>query len=161
MCLSIHSRFDKNEDRPRAFLHQLPFSSPGFTVRSPSTALYLCPLTQATPLSSGLTVVSQLRPLKLHQMALFAFKIVYFFLALVAIPHVLASTDAISKEALTGHNSFRALHGASPLTWNKDLAAAAQSWVSRCVFEHSGGKVGAFGGTSFGGSFPVTKDTHV
>jgi len=76
----------------------------------------------------------------------FAFKIAYFFLALVALPQLLASTDAISKEALTGHNSFRALHGASPLTWNKDLAAAAESWVSRCVFEHSGGEVGAFGG---------------
>ena len=75
-----------------------------------------------------------------------------YFLALVALPQVLAD---ISAEALAGHNNFRALHGASPLTWNGDLAAAANSWASRCVFEHSGGQVGAFGGTRSDGLSPA------
>ncbi|KAF9654339.1 PR-1-like protein [Thelephora ganbajun] len=61
-------------------------------------------------------------------------------------------TNSITKESLTGHNSFRALHGASPLTWNDSLAAAAQSWVSGCKFEHSGGKVGPFGENLAAGS---------
>ena len=84
----------------------------------------------------------------------FASKTMYLLLAFVALPQVIAAD--ISNEALTGHNSFRALHGASPLTWNGDLAAAANSWASRCVFEHSGGQVGAFGGTPPNRSSPVT-----
>ena len=80
------------------------------------------------------------------------------FLALVALPQVLAAD--ISGEALAAHNSFRAQHGADALTWNGDLAAAADSWASRCVFEHSGGQVGAFGGTSSNGSSPTTQGAH-
>jgi len=87
----------------------------------------------------------------------FASKTTYFFLGLVALPQVLAD---ISAEALAGHNNFRALHGASPLTWNGDLAAAANSWASRCVFEHSGGQVGAFGGTSSNVMPPVAQGAH-
>jgi uncharacterized protein YkwD len=88
-------------------------------------------------------------------MAPSALKTVYLFLALVALPQVLAD---ISDEALAGHNNFRALHGASPLKWNEDLATAANDWASRCAFEHSGGQVGDFGenlaaGT---GSYTVT-----
>lgn len=93
-------------------------------------------------------------------MAPIAFKAVCLSLALAVLSSI-ASADSISNEALTGHNSFRSLHGASPLSWNNDLAAAANSWASRCVFEHSGGQVGAFGGTSFGGSSLVTEGTHV
>jgi len=91
-------------------------------------------------------------------MASVAFKIAYLFFALVALPQALASTDPIMNEALTGHNSFRALHGASPLVWNDDLAAAANNWASGCVFEHSGGQVGAFGGMSSNWLSPITKD---
>lgn len=70
-------------------------------------------------------------------------------------------TNPIGDEALKGHNSFRALHGASPLTWNEDLANAAKSWASRCVFEHSGGKVGPYGGTPPRGLPLFIGDTHV
>ena len=77
-------------------------------------------------------------------MVSFVSKTMYFLLALVALPRVLAAD--ISNEALTAHNDFRAQHGASPLTWNEDLAAAANSWASRCVMEHSKGQVGDFGG---------------
>ena len=40
--------------------------------------------------------------------------------------------------ALSLHNALRARHGAPPLAWAGDLAAAAQQWADRCVFEHSG-----------------------
>jgi len=92
-------------------------------------------------------------------MASVAFKITYLFLALVALPQALASSDPIMNEALTGHNSFRALHNASALVWSDDLAAAAKSWASGCVFEHSEGQVGDFGGMSSDGSSLVTEDT--
>jgi len=43
------------------------------------------------------------------------------------------------------HNNVRAQHGAQPLTWNANLASKAQEWANGCVFEHSGGSLGAFG----------------
>ncbi|KAK7463764.1 hypothetical protein VKT23_005701 [Stygiomarasmius scandens] len=46
---------------------------------------------------------------------------------------------------LSAHNSVRAQHGAAPLTWSDEAAAKAQQWANNCVFEHSGGKLGAFG----------------
>ncbi|KAG8735609.1 hypothetical protein FRC12_017980 [Ceratobasidium sp. 428] len=52
-----------------------------------------------------------------------------------------ANIDAYLK----GHNDIRAQHGAVPLTWADDLAAAAVKWAGNCVWEHSGGKVGKFG----------------
>ena len=48
---------------------------------------------------------------------------------------------------LSAHNTVRAQHGASPLTWNNTLANAAQKWANGCVFQHSGGSLGPFGGT--------------
>jgi len=44
-----------------------------------------------------------------------------------------------------GHNSIRAQHGASPLSWSDDLASSAQSWAEGCQFRHSDGAVGPFG----------------
>jgi hypothetical protein len=41
----------------------------------------------------------------------------------------------------------RAQHGAAPLTWSDELASKAQQWANGCVFEHSGGTLGPFGGT--------------
>lgn len=93
-------------------------------------------------------------------MASVTFKIAYLFLALIALPQALASSDPIMNEALTGHNSFRALHNASALVWNDDLTAAAKSWASGCVFEHSEGQVGDFGGMSLEGS-PLVAENNV
>jgi uncharacterized protein YkwD len=47
--------------------------------------------------------------------------------------------------ALGAHNDARGRHGASPLSWDDDLAGKAQIWASRCQFEHSGGALGPFG----------------
>ena len=159
LCLSTYSHFDRTEVRPMGLLHQPPSLLSRFHRSFPpqpctDTDSQKLPLLVPTPPS-----LLSLDPSKLYKMDPFAFKIVYF-LALVALPQVLASTDAISEEALTRRNSFRALHGASALTWNKDLAAAAESLVSRCVFEDSGRKVGTFGGM-FKEMPPVTEDTHV
>ncbi|KAI0322086.1 CAP domain-containing protein, partial [Amylostereum chailletii] len=46
---------------------------------------------------------------------------------------------------LAAHNTFRALHGANPLSWSDNLASKAQEWANNCVFQHSGGSLGAFG----------------
>jgi len=46
---------------------------------------------------------------------------------------------------LDAHNTLRAKHHAAPLTWSSTLASAAETWAKRCVFEHSGGKLGPYG----------------
>ncbi|KDQ63808.1 hypothetical protein JAAARDRAFT_29854 [Jaapia argillacea MUCL 33604] len=46
---------------------------------------------------------------------------------------------------LSAHNSVRAQHGASALTWSDNLASKAQQWANGCVFQHSGGSLGPFG----------------
>lgn len=50
---------------------------------------------------------------------------------------------------LEGHNTVRAQHGAADLTWSDELAGKAQQWANGCVFKHSGGSLGSFGGTLF------------
>lgn len=45
-------------------------------------------------------------------------------------------------DALATHNRFRAQHGAAPLTWNSTLETFAQTWSSKCRFEHSAGEYG-------------------
>ncbi|EIM92857.1 PR-1-like protein [Stereum hirsutum FP-91666 SS1] len=54
------------------------------------------------------------------------------------------SSDTITQY-LTAHNTVRAQHGASDLTWSDELASAAQSYSAKCVFQHSGGTLGPFG----------------
>jgi uncharacterized protein YkwD len=56
-----------------------------------------------------------------------------------------APTPEQQQEYLDAHNSIRAQHNAVPLAWNQTLSDAAASWAARCVFEHSGGKLGPFG----------------
>ncbi|KAG7085363.1 hypothetical protein E1B28_002926 [Marasmius oreades] len=57
---------------------------------------------------------------------------------------VIESRDA-NSDILNAHNSFRAQHGAAALQWSNTLAAAAQKWVDKCQFQHSGGAVGPYG----------------
>ncbi|KAM5541316.1 hypothetical protein V8D89_004870 [Ganoderma adspersum] len=88
-------------------------------------------------------------------------RLAYFFLALPLALALLAGVEATSKADvsayLTAHNSVRKQHGAADLKWNNTLAAAAQTWVNKCVFKHSGGSLGPYGenlaaGT---GSYPI------
>lgn len=46
------------------------------------------------------------------------------------------------KTILDTHNKYRAKHHAPALVWDETLAAYAQKWSDRCVFEHSHGKYG-------------------
>ncbi|KII93493.1 hypothetical protein PLICRDRAFT_35714 [Plicaturopsis crispa FD-325 SS-3] len=66
----------------------------------------------------------------------------FFFQGGLAIPSAKRDAEA---DYLNAHNSFRALHGASPLTWSDELASAAQSWANGCKFQHSGGSLGPYG----------------
>lgn len=57
-----------------------------------------------------------------------------------------STTDSDISQYLTAHNRVRAQHGANPLSWDEELASKAREWANRCVFEHSGGKLGRYGG---------------
>uniref|UniRef100_A0A8C7WRH7 SCP domain-containing protein n=1 Tax=Oryzias sinensis TaxID=183150 RepID=A0A8C7WRH7_9TELE len=37
------------------------------------------------------------------------------------------------QEFLNAHNAYRALHGAPPLTYNKELCDEAQKWADECL----------------------------
>uniref|UniRef100_A0A8C7Y740 SCP domain-containing protein n=1 Tax=Oryzias sinensis TaxID=183150 RepID=A0A8C7Y740_9TELE len=39
------------------------------------------------------------------------------------------------QEFLNAHNAYRALHGAPPLTYNKELCDEAQKWADECGLE--------------------------
>ncbi|KAF8203041.1 PR-1-like protein [Pholiota molesta] len=56
-----------------------------------------------------------------------------------------STSNADIQAYLQAHNSVRAQHGASPLTWSDNLASKAQQWADNCVFKHSGGSLGPFG----------------
>ena len=91
-------------------------------------------------------------------------RIVYFALSLSVLLALFAGVEAVPaprnaavskrtsaadvKAYLAAHNNFRAKHGASAFKWNNTLAAAAQKEVNRCIFKHSGGIFGPYGGTS-------------
>jgi uncharacterized protein YkwD len=61
-----------------------------------------------------------------------------FALAVSLSPAAIAERDGL----LAAHNELRARHGVPPLTWSAELAAGAQDWAARCVFEHSSGQYG-------------------
>ncbi|PIL30250.1 transporter [Ganoderma sinense ZZ0214-1] len=84
-------------------------------------------------------------------------RIVFFALSLSVLLALFAGVEAMPalskrtsasdvKAYLAAHNTFRAKHGAAALKWNNTLAAAAQKEVNRCVFKHSGGIFGPYGG---------------
>ena len=91
-------------------------------------------------------------------------RIIYFALSLSVLLALFAGVEAVPaprnaavskrtsaadvKAYLAAHNNFRAKHGASAFKWNNTLAAAAQKEVNRCIFKHSGGIFGPYGGTS-------------
>ncbi|THU94825.1 PR-1-like protein [Dendrothele bispora CBS 962.96] len=71
-----------------------------------------------------------------------------------------ATSDSDIQAYLSAHNSVRAQHGASPLSWSDEAAGKAQQWANNCVFEHSGGKLGAFGenlAAGTGGSYGIAE----
>ncbi|KAF8315878.1 hypothetical protein DL93DRAFT_2096531 [Clavulina sp. PMI_390] len=66
------------------------------------------------------------------------------------------ATQADVDQYLSVHNTLRAAHGASAMTWNTTLAAAAQTWANKCVFQHSGGSLGPYGENLAAGTGTVT-----
>ncbi|KAI1787005.1 CAP domain-containing protein [Ganoderma leucocontextum] len=76
-------------------------------------------------------------------------RLAFFFLSLPILLPLLVGVEATSKADisayLTAHNSVREKHGAADLKWNNTLASAAQTWVNKCVFKHSGGSLGPYG----------------
>jgi hypothetical protein len=65
-----------------------------------------------------------------------------------------APSAADQKTYLDLHNTLRAKHHASALTWNQTLSNAAASWAGKCVFQHSGGKLGPYG-ENLSAGFPL------
>lgn len=61
-------------------------------------------------------------------------------------PSTPSSSSGDVSTWLSAHNVVRAQHGANPLSWSDDLAAKAQQWANGCVFQHSGGSLGPYGG---------------
>lgn len=54
-------------------------------------------------------------------------------------------TSAQIAQFLTLHNQMRSQHGATALTWSDTLSDAGKGWADKCVFQHSGGKLGPYG----------------
>ncbi|KAI3605336.1 pathogenesis-related protein 1 [Moniliophthora roreri] len=62
------------------------------------------------------------------------------------------NSDDFSNSWLNAHNAERAQHGASALTWSKDVASAAQDWANQCNLDTSSAHYGeniAWGGGQF------------
>ena len=45
--------------------------------------------------------------------------------------------NTFKAQMLNSTNAYRKMFGASPLTWNDDLATYAQNAANGCVFEHT------------------------
>jgi pathogenesis-related protein 1 len=76
-----------------------------------------------------------------------AIAVTFFFLPTIfaGLIYVRTSSSDIDQY-LSAHNTVREQHGAADLTWNDTLASAAQQWANGCIFEHSGGSLGPYGG---------------
>ncbi|KAH8830330.1 PR-1-like protein [Flagelloscypha sp. PMI_526] len=64
----------------------------------------------------------------------------FMWSALAAIVPLAPRISTFEKwQFINGHNSERLAHGTQALSWNDDLASAAQSWISSCEFKHYSG----------------------
>ncbi|GAA5911564.1 hypothetical protein JCM5296_007210 [Sporobolomyces johnsonii] len=75
-----------------------------------------------------------------------------------------SANTAFETACLDAHNTFRATHNASALTWNDTLAGTSNEWVDNCKFEHSNGTLlaGGYGENLYGiSSTAYTADTPV
>ena len=102
---------------------------------------------------------------KPYQMVSIAFKTVYLFLALFALPQVLAAPGAAAAdlhkritdgEMLTMHNEIRGQYGSPPLTWGANFAGVARLQVATCLKTEVHGVIG----TTTDGLSLFTEDTH-
>lgn len=50
-------------------------------------------------------------------------------------PHTVRLAEL--QSALEAHNTYRARHGAPPLTWDTKVYESAQAWTDGCVWSHS------------------------
>lgn len=46
------------------------------------------------------------------------------------------AVDAVFAGILQAHNKYRKIHGAQPLAWSVDVAAAASTWAAACKWGH-------------------------
>ncbi|GLC33599.1 hypothetical protein PLESTB_000093500 [Pleodorina starrii] len=57
-------------------------------------------------------------------------------------PSSSSGLSAFAQQTLDRHNYYRARHTSTPaLRWSSSLAADAQAWANRCVFEHANNAV--------------------
>jgi pathogenesis-related protein 1 len=76
-------------------------------------------------------------------------------------PYLSCSADDASAAAwLERHNEHRAEHCAAPLSWDDELAASAQAWADRCVFEHSGPGENLFANTGIPSAAAAVDDWY-
>lgn len=65
-----------------------------------------------------------------------------------------AASGPVRQQVLSRHNQLRANHCVPALTWSSRLAATAQDWANRCVFEHRPGNLGENLAIGTSGAFP-------
>lgn len=70
-----------------------------------------------------------------------------------------SSSSDFQMTFLALHNTERAEHGASNLTWSNGLAMAAQSWANNCIDMHSGGRF-QLEGSPLGGASSIHMSMH-
>jgi uncharacterized protein YkwD len=63
------------------------------------------------------------------------FSVCWVFMALFAY-HTAGFAQTEAQSLLDAHNADRARHCTPPLTWSPEIAATAQRWAERCVFDH-------------------------